>query len=87
MSPVDNIQTLFVIFVLVCLFGLVGNALLTGSVWVRGARTGFVNFKELAHKRDRKAHPSYYWGFLTFYSVAFFGLLYIGFLADGKPPV
>ncbi len=72
-----SLKLSFLILVLAVLLYLVIDALYTGSVWVRGSRTGFVNFRELAHKRNRNNDPGYYWGFLGFYTAAFVWLLYL----------
>lgn len=73
----EHLQLGFVLAVIGILLFLVLNALVTGSVWVKGARSGWVNLKEFAHKRDRNDDPLYYWGHLLFYTAGILFLLYL----------
>ena len=67
----------FVFIVAAILLYLIVDGLITGEVWVRGARKGFVNFKQLAHKRSRAEEPISYWVFMGLYAVGIVGIAMI----------
>jgi len=77
-----TLQSVFVALVILLLFGLVLNGLLTRSVWVKGSRTGVFSFRNMAHKRGREDEPNSYWFAMIFYSVAV--LLLIWLLMSGS---
>ena len=70
------LQQLFLLVVLGSLVYLVTNALITGSVWVKGARDGWWS-TQWAHKRSRSDEAAAYWGFVLFYGSCFCVLLYL----------
>lgn len=68
----------FLLIVVGSLGFMVVDGLLTGSVWVRGARKG-MTFKQWAHKRDRDEEPISYWLFMSLYIAGIVWILYLGF--------
>ena len=72
-----TLQSAFVVLVILLLFGLVFNGLLTRSVWVKGSRTGVFSFRSMAHKRGREDEPLSYWFAILFYSVAMLLLIWL----------
>lgn len=79
-----TLQSVFVVLVILLLFGLVLNGLMTRSVWVKGSRAGIFSFRNMAHKRGREDEPRCYWFAMIFYSVAM--LLLIWLLMSGQSP-
>ena len=71
-------MALVVVFIVAAvLLYLIVDGLITGQVWVRGARKGFVNFKQWAHKRSREEEPVSYWLFMGLYAVGIVGIAVI----------
>lgn len=73
----ETVKLAFVLGIMVLLIGLLANALLTGSVWVKGSRRGAINYRELAHKRERSDEPFTYWFAVTFYALALLALTWL----------
>lgn len=67
----------FVFIVAAILLYLIVDGFITGEVWVRGARKGFVNFSQWAHKRSREEEPVSYWMFMGLYAVGIVGIAVI----------
>lgn len=63
------LQSLFIIVVILVLAYLLIDGWFSGAVWVKGARQGLLNFRQLAHKRERAAEPWVYWFAMGFYLV------------------
>ena len=72
-----TLQSLFVVLVILLLCYLVGNGLLTGSVWVKGSRTGLFSFRHWSHKRSCEDEPRSYWFAMVFYAVAILLLIWL----------
>jgi hypothetical protein len=71
------LQSVFVVLVILLLFGLILDGLMTHSVWVKGSRTGNFSFRNMAHKRGREDEPGSYWFAMIFYSVAMLFLIWL----------
>lgn len=67
---------IFVFLVVGILLYMVVDGLLTGEVWVRGARSGF-SLSQWAHKRCRLDEPVSYWFFMGLYTVGALWLIYL----------
>ena len=65
-----DLQSLFVILVILILAYLIVDGWTTRAVWVKGKREGLVSFRQWAHKRERNAEPWPYWFAMSFYAVA-----------------
>ncbi|MDH3388958.1 MAG: hypothetical protein OEN02_13750 [Gammaproteobacteria bacterium] len=76
-----TLQSFFLALVAGILVYLIADGVLTGSVWIKGARTGIVNFRKWAHKRGRDDEPFSYWFTMAFYSMAL--LLIVWLLVSG----
>ena len=64
------IGAIFFSGVAVYLVYLLGDALRSGSVWVRGGREGNFSLRTFAHKRHRDEEPRVFWGVVVFYAAA-----------------
>lgn len=73
----ELIQTVIIFIIIAILLFLIINALITESIWVKGGKTGFFNFKELVHKKYRENNPFSYWGYFSFYLSALLWLIYL----------
>ena len=62
-----TVQSDFVILVITLLIYLVVDGLLSGSVWVKGSRSGKINYREWAHRSSREDKPRTYWSAMIFY--------------------
>lgn len=72
-----HVMTLYFVFLVAALLAyLVIDGLITGKVWVRGARSG-ISLKQWAHKRSREEEPASYWVFITLYSIGAVGIVLI----------
>jgi len=69
-----DIQSLFIVVVILLLGGLLVDGAVTGAVWVKGARYGPFSFRHWAHKRGRGEDPWSYWFAMSFYGLALFCL-------------
>jgi ABC-type branched-subunit amino acid transport system permease subunit len=72
-----TLQSVFVALVILLLFGLVLDGLLTRSVWVKGGRNGIFSLRNPAHKCAREDEPYSYWFAMIFYSVAMLLLIWL----------
>ena len=72
-----TLQSVFVVLVILLLFGLVLDGLMTRSVWVKGSRTGNFSFRNMAHKRGRADESGSYWFAMIFYLVAMLFLIWL----------
>ena len=72
-----TLESVFVVLVMLLLFGLVLDGPLTRSVWVKGSRSGIFSFRNMALKRGREDEPRPYWFAMVFYSVAMLLLIWL----------
>ncbi|MEM7764498.1 MAG: hypothetical protein AAF290_10485 [Pseudomonadota bacterium] len=66
----QGIAVIFFSATALVLVWLIADAIRTGSIWVRGARHGWISFSTWAHKRERESEPGSFWGFFIFYVCA-----------------
>ena len=74
-----TLQSAFVILIIALLIYLVVNGLLTGSVWVKGSRSGKINYRAWAHRSDRADEPWTFWSAMIFYCIALLGITWLLF--------
>ncbi|MDH3221061.1 MAG: hypothetical protein OEO19_16135 [Gammaproteobacteria bacterium] len=72
-----TLQSFFLALVAGILVYLIADGLLTGSVWIKGARTGIVDFRKWAHRRGREDEPFSYWFAMAFYGTALSFILWL----------
>lgn len=72
-------KTAFVVLVMALLAGLLAHALSTGAVWIKGTRRGAIDYRTLAHRRERSADPVGYWSAVGFYALALAAIGYYQF--------
>ncbi len=65
--------------VIAALAGLLIDALWSGSVWIKGSLSGTIDYRRLAHKRERSEDPFHYWFAVAFYALALVILGYVRF--------
>ena len=72
-----TLQLFFMILVVGILLYLIVDGLWTGSVWVKGNRSGIVNYRQWAHKCDRVDEPVSYWFAMGFCGVAMLVIFWV----------